>query len=185
MIMLTFRFDSEKTLQAARLLLDKHEGCMSFLRLLKLLYIADRELLTETGRTLTGDKAVAMKHGPVLSTLYDVLKQQSLHSEEWAGFIRRSGYQIRRTRKKPGLGKLSKKEAAKLEEVFERYHAVDDWELSVATHRFAEWQKHFREGTATPIPWEEVLNATGRGEWIPELEREEAARRVFDSVFGS
>ena len=45
--MLTFRFQFDKTLQAACLLLRKHDGCMSYLRLLKLLYIADRELLTD------------------------------------------------------------------------------------------------------------------------------------------
>lgn len=39
---------------------------MSYLRMLKLLYLADRESLKETGHTITGDRVVAMEHGPVL-----------------------------------------------------------------------------------------------------------------------
>ena len=107
------------------------------------------------------------------------------HSAQWSDFIRKKGYQVRRTRKDPGVGKLSRHEAGKLEELAERYHAIDDWELSEATHVFQEWQSHFREGTATAIPWDDVLIAQGKGDWIEGVQRDEAARRVFDSVFGS
>ena len=64
---MTFRFDFDKTLQAAGVLLSLDGDRMEQIRLLELLYIADRELLAETGRTITGDRAVAMRHGPVLS----------------------------------------------------------------------------------------------------------------------
>ena len=42
---MTFRFDFEKTLQAAGVLLNLDGSRMDRIRLLKLLYIADRELL--------------------------------------------------------------------------------------------------------------------------------------------
>ena len=71
---MTFRFDFLKTLQASGVLLQLDANRMAYIRLLKLLYIADRELLAETGRTLTGDEAVAMKNGPVLSRVYDLIK---------------------------------------------------------------------------------------------------------------
>ena len=58
-----FRFDFDKTLQAAGVLLDADDNHMEFMRLVKLLYIADRELLATTGRTLTGDRVVALKTG--------------------------------------------------------------------------------------------------------------------------
>jgi len=37
---------------------------MSYLRLLKLLYIAERESWRQTEHGMFGDKVVAMKHGP-------------------------------------------------------------------------------------------------------------------------
>ena len=71
---MNFDFDLAKTVQAAALLLREHHNRMEYIRLLKLLSIADREMLARRGRTLTGDRAVAMKRGPVLSTVYDLIK---------------------------------------------------------------------------------------------------------------
>jgi hypothetical protein len=44
-----FKFDSLKTTQAAAILLSLTDGVMDRMRLLKLLYIVDRELLAERG----------------------------------------------------------------------------------------------------------------------------------------
>jgi uncharacterized phage-associated protein len=70
-----FLFNIEKAIQAVAALLHFHGSKeMSYLRMLKLLYIADRETLKETGRPITGDRIVAMEHGPVLSSVYDLIK---------------------------------------------------------------------------------------------------------------
>src|SRR5947209_29948 len=71
----------------------------------------------------------------------------------------------------------------KLAAVTERYHRIDDWELSEETHGFAEWADHF-DGGARPIPWQDMLTAQGKPEMIAAVERDEAARQVFDDVFG-
>lgn len=50
-----FPFNLAKSIQAASFLLGKEEhNCMEHLRLLKLLYIADREAIAETGRPIIG-----------------------------------------------------------------------------------------------------------------------------------
>jgi uncharacterized phage-associated protein len=72
---LVFRFNIEKTIQAIAAFLHFHGSKeMSYLRMLKLLYLADRESLKETGRTITGDRVVAMEHGPVPSCAYHLLE---------------------------------------------------------------------------------------------------------------
>ena len=88
-----FRFDFEKALQAAAELLrhEPHQQ-MGRVRLMKLLYIADREALKEVGRPITCDSVVAMKHGPVLSRLYDIIKGQSLESPRFDEHIGQQGY---------------------------------------------------------------------------------------------
>jgi hypothetical protein len=50
-----FVFNSEKTMQAAALFLQASGGEMEIERLFTLLYILDREMLIETGCTVTGD----------------------------------------------------------------------------------------------------------------------------------
>jgi Protein of unknown function (DUF4065) len=61
---------------------------MEYVRLLKLLYIADREMMAEAGAPVTGDRAVAMDHGPVLSHVYDLVKGKAARAREWAHLIR-------------------------------------------------------------------------------------------------
>ena len=70
-----FQFGTRKIVEAAAVLLrSSQHGRMGRLRLLKLLYIADRESLRETGRPIVGTKLVAMDLGPVHSEVYDLIK---------------------------------------------------------------------------------------------------------------
>lgn len=71
--MFAFKFD--KALQAAAYLL-RRETCreMNYMRLLKVLYLADRESIRESGAPITGDKIAAMERGPVLSGVFDLIK---------------------------------------------------------------------------------------------------------------
>lgn len=66
-------FNEEKVSQMAALLLHKRGGRMSYLKLIKLLYLADREALAQCGESLSGDIHYSMKHGPVLSKTYDFI----------------------------------------------------------------------------------------------------------------
>jgi uncharacterized phage-associated protein len=178
-----FRFDYTKTLQAAGVLLEaERTRQMSYLRLLKLLYIADREMLASTGRPVTGDHATAMKHGPLLSTVYDLVTGRSAQAGAWDRFIHTDGYVVE-LREDPGRGELTKGEIAKLNEVTARYRGMSEWEVVEETHTFTEWRKNFREGASTPIPWKDVLEAQGKAGMTAAVERDEQARRVLDHLF--
>ena len=180
-----FRFNFEKTLQAAAFLLSQEKDRrMSSLRLLKLLYVADREMLAATGKTITGDHAVAMKNGPVLSKTYNLILGQSPRADHWSPHIRRDGYKVELVTD-PGKKRLSRGETGKLLELTERYRSVDDWALSESTHDFAEWKDTFPGGNAAaPIPWEAVLQAQGRGDLVAEVERDASDAAFFDRLFG-
>jgi uncharacterized phage-associated protein len=181
---MNFRFDFDKALQAAGVLLSLDGDRMERIRILKLLYIADRELLAEVGRTITGDRAVAMKHGPVLGQVYDLIKGEASRAGEWGRFIHTVNHAVE-LRHDPGRGELSRGEIEKLVEVTDRYRDVDDWALSEATHEFEEWSKHFNEEAVASIPWRDVLAAQGKEELVEIIEREEADRRYVDELFGN
>jgi uncharacterized phage-associated protein len=156
-----FRFDFVKTLQAAAgLLRHEPQRQMSVLRLLKLLYIADREAMKETGRPITCDRAVAMKHGPVLSRLYDIIKGEATESPEFGAHIERQGYQLHLT-DDPGHAELNRFEIRKLLELSDRYRECGDWDLVEVTHTFPEWIKHAHGNSSEAIPLEDVLAAVG------------------------
>ena len=180
-----FQFDFQKALQAVAVLLEyERMRRMSYMRLLKLLYIADRECLLLTGKTITGDNAYAMKRGPVLSRVYDLIRGQSPRAGDWDQFVHTDRYEVELV-SDPGRGELSRYEVAKLKEVSDRYRDLDEWALSDETHKLTEWSKNFPGGDAAgPIPWDDVFASAGCPEMAEEARRDEATRRLFDKVFG-
>ena len=67
-------FNERKTAQAAAYLLHRAGGRLPLLKLVKLMYLAERLSLKTYGEPLTGDSLVSMDHGPVLSRTYDQMK---------------------------------------------------------------------------------------------------------------
>lgn len=70
---LEFTFKPEKAIEAILYIAHRVEE-PTFHRISKLLYFADRAHLEQYGRFIAGDSYVAMKHGPVPSEIYDMLK---------------------------------------------------------------------------------------------------------------
>jgi uncharacterized phage-associated protein len=185
--MLKYQFNFEKTLQAAAEILRQHHGRMESIRLLKLLYIADRELLVETGRILTGDRAVAMKRGPVLSAVYDLVKGQGLPADvaEWDRVVHLEGYEVV-LRGDVSQKRLTMAELRKLHEVCERFRETDSEGLSELTHEFREWAEAFDKenpDSCYPMEWEAALVAQGAGDLISEAKRILHERELASTAF--
>lgn len=187
--MLKYDFDFEKTLQAAALVLRLHHGRIDRLRLLKILYVADRELLVEAGRPLTGDRVVAMKKGPVLSTVYDLIKGKGgvAGAYAWDRAFARDGYEVvLNPAVWVGDGELTGEEEDKLRKLTERFHDMDSEDLSELTHTFREWLETFdtsRPSSSYPIEWESVIRAQGQDRWVEIAEEELETRRSIASAF--
>jgi len=67
-----FKFDREKC-TSVLLYITKNLERADFLRVFKILYFAEQEHLVRFGRPIVGDSYIAMKHGPVPSTIYNEL----------------------------------------------------------------------------------------------------------------
>ncbi|MFP4053166.1 MAG: Panacea domain-containing protein [Phycisphaerae bacterium] len=183
--MTPFPFSFTKTLQAVATLLRREKGqSMSYMRALKLLYIADRESLAETGRTISGDKVIAMKQGPVLSRLLDLIKGKDILAPKWDEYIEKEGYRITLAAD-PGNGMLCRYDIDKLEEVCARYREQDEWELVDITHTFPEWKKNHPGESSRPIPLQDILEAVGRSDQAEAIERDAKAARSLARLFGN
>lgn len=66
-----FRLDYPKTLETLLYISSK---CHDMYTLLKVLFFADKDHLSKYGRLITGESYIAMKHGPVPSAMYDMIK---------------------------------------------------------------------------------------------------------------
>jgi len=155
------------------------------MRLLKLLYIADRESLAETGKTITGDQPCAMERGPVLCETYDLIRGKGANAAPWARHVRTDRYDIELV-SDPGKKQLSRGDVAKLLEVSKRYQDFDEWAMSELTSKFEEWKTNYPGNkSSAPIPWQDMLRAQGKTDFIETVAREKATREFYDKLFGS
>ena len=88
--------DEVKAVQiAARFL--KMQGTVdatNYTKLVKLLYLCDREALDIWNQPLTGDKYCWIKNGPVLSGVLDRIREKVAHKTYWSTCFRTVGYEI-------------------------------------------------------------------------------------------
>ena len=67
-------FKLDKAINSILYILEKLGGKTDMHKLCKILYFADQKHLSEYGRSITGDKYIAMQYGPVPSSVDDILK---------------------------------------------------------------------------------------------------------------
>lgn len=155
-----FVFDDNKSAQAAAVLLRLANGEMYYIHLLKLLYLADRQSLLETGYPITGAKMVSMDKGPVLSEIYQSITWGDDAQTPWSEVVEdRADHKVG-LRGEPGLKKLSRYELGLLERVYAKWGSWNRWDLVRYTHDLPEW--HDPEGSSTPIDVREILADAGR-----------------------
>ncbi|MBP3957488.1 SocA family protein [Gemmata sp. G18] len=182
--MLTFKFKFPKAFQAAAVVLREHGGRANFIRLLKLLYITDRELLAQTGRTLTGDEAIALPKGPALKTVHNLINGRGPNDEqtEWNGAMHRAGDDVLLDRLVP-TGKLTKAEERKLHEVCERFRETSTEALWEQTHTYGEWKEAYAAEEANPINWEVALADQGAGALVGEVRHIQHEAELIAATF--
>jgi uncharacterized phage-associated protein len=179
-------FNLDKTIQASAVLAKQHSNRISRLRLLKLLYISDRESIRETGRPITGDSVVAMKNGPVLSRTYNLIKGESLAAAQWDHCFSNLSNRELQLIDDPGNGQLSRHDIATLIEVAQRFAACDDWDVAEHTHTFPEWLKHRPNGnTSARIAVDDVLEALGMSLQKETLLAEAKAEEAVDNLLST
>jgi uncharacterized phage-associated protein len=162
-----FPFDERKTAHAAAYLLRKHGNQLNYMKLIKLLYLADRQSLLEFGKPITGDRMVAMPKGPVLAGVLDLINWGKRRNEScvWFDLVSEPiGYDVKLAAEitLEDLDRLSEDECRILDEVFEEYGQIDKWSLVDLTHRLPEWSDP--HGSSFPIDPADILRAEGRSE---------------------
>lgn len=157
-------FNETKATQAAARLLKLRGGSMSYVKLIKLLYLADREALIRWGRPITTDRYVSMDNGPVVSRIYDLIRDEPPPNSFpiWRKFISDpENYEVRLLGD-PGSEELSRPEAELIDEVFAQHGLQNRWAVVDYTRSLPEWIHP--DGGALPIEYRDVLKAAHKTE---------------------
>jgi uncharacterized phage-associated protein len=176
--MIRFLFNEAKTTQAAALLLKENGGKMNYMKLIKLLYLADREALSKWERPITGDVYVSMDNGPVLSKVLDKInsgKHPGRIKSYWHEYISNpENYNVKLLKKKPGYDELSPRERDLLLVVYQKYKKYNKWQMVNICHDILpEWNDP--HGTSIPIRIEDILRAVKKTEREIEFIEDEVA----------
>lgn len=148
----------------AYLALKTDERALNMLKAIKMVYIADREMLKLYGIPMLEELRVSMRHGPVNSQTYDNAKGE-IESPEWSAILEDRANHLIGVR--PGLDavdmdELSDAEVELLDALWTKFANDDQWSLVKWTHNSAnvpEWEDPGQ--SSNPIPLERVLLAVG------------------------
>lgn len=179
-------FNVEKAAQMAAYLLHKRGGRMSFLKLMKLLYLSDRKSLDLYSEPISGDRYVSMNSGPVLSNVYSLMAEGGKPGNKWDEWIR-DGRDHFIALRHPlidvnDLTELSRADIHVMDDVYEQYGHWNRFRLCDETHRLCrEWQNP--EGSSIPVRIQDIFLALGRTpEEAEALARELMARNQLEQL---
>jgi uncharacterized phage-associated protein len=157
-------FNEAKATQAAARFLRLRGGGMSYVKLIKLLYLADREALIRWGRPVTTDRYISLDIGPVVSRIYDLIRSEPPPNSAWIWrkFISDpENYEVRLLGD-PGSSELSPLEQELIDEVFAQHGRQSRWSVVDYTRGLPEWT--YPDGSALPIEYRDILRAADKTE---------------------
>lgn len=159
-------FSEERVTQMAAYFLIKSSGQIAYIKLLKLLYLAERKAMAKWGCSMSGDRFVSMPHGPVLSQTYDLIRGHNHELSVWQRWIKgERNYEVSLDASidLDDLDELSRSELRILDNVFTEFGHMAGFELVNYTHdRCSEWIDP--DGSSFPIKPESILRAVGKNE---------------------
>ena len=180
-----FVFDEEKAAQAAAYLLRRHGEPMPYIKLIKLLYLADRKALIENGYPITGDRLVSMPKGPVLSQILDLITWESRdEGSEWRKHVSLPFNYLVMAIGSRDQGRLSDYDRSALDAVFDEFGRMDKWDVVDHAHTLPEWVDP--DGSSRDIDPRVILREAGyTEEGIEDVEDAAAGIRSLDKLYAS
>lgn len=129
-------FNELKTAQASAFLIAKAGGKMHHIKLMKLLYLADRKSLEKYNNSISDDKYFSMKNGPILSHTLDLMNGERRHASSWESWISDkedhqvgTNFVLQSEDSLDELDELSDNDLSILEEIYASFGHRDRWDL--------------------------------------------------------
>jgi uncharacterized phage-associated protein len=164
-------FDPHKAVETAAFFLFKANPTLNVVKLVKLMYLAERESLLQYNEPIFGDCLVSMPYGPVVSFIYNQINgdgevySQSIWNE-WINAKENHNVSLHQNKYKSNLVDtlllLSDSDIEILEKIWEKYGAMDTWHLRDLTHtqHIPEWEDP--NGSSKPIDYQTLFIKNGK-----------------------
>jgi uncharacterized phage-associated protein len=158
-----------RSIQIVQHLLSKSSYRLNYTKLIKLLYLADREAFRKWDSSITGDQYASLPQGPVVSGMYNLIRGEHLDrfaQTQWNAFFMKDGYDLVAMHKDQlPVDELSPREVELLDSIEKQYRAWDFGQLIDLVHdrsKYPEWQDPGE--SSLPLQQADILKALGRTE---------------------
>jgi uncharacterized phage-associated protein len=187
-------FNERKVAQIASFFLKKESSLrMPHLKLMKLLYLSDREAIATFGFPISGDLYVSMPHGPVLSRTLNLMDGDIESAEQgWESWISdKENYEValRPVCVASELDELSKAEISVLEKVWNIFGSMGKWAIRDWTHQHCpEWKDP--KGSSVSLEFQDIVKALEAEHKVDKAFASQIiesfnANKNIDSIFAS
>lgn len=158
-------YNVKKAAQVAAFFAIAEGGRIGVLKLVKMIYLADRKFLELYDEPILTDQYVSMEHGPVNSTTLNHINGLFGKVDAWEAFMTdRDNYKVGLSREDISVDDLEELSAAEievLEAVANEFLRFDGFAVRDYTHKHCpEWEDP--NGSSNPIPLERILKFLGK-----------------------
>lgn len=183
-------YDPEKAAQTIAYFAMREGGSINVLKVVKLVYLADRESVRRRGHPIQNEPRVSMPHGPVNSLTLDYLNGSYREKlSVWQSLLDdRAGHDVglaSQELSEDSLDKLSRREVSILNDVWQQVGHMNGFDLADWTHDPAnvpEWEDP--KGSSKTISLERMMVAVGLDHSI-ERAREQSSLGAAQDLLAS
>ena len=167
-------FDIRKAIAAAGYICKLNGGSFDMLRLIKAIYIAERAALLEWHRPITGDQFWSLEHGPIVSRIYDLIRDRIIgpEREAWTAVFNPRDRDTISLKGEVDTGPLSQREKDALANAFNKVKDLSIGQVIDLVHALPEWKN----------PGKSALPINPRTIFYHENIGEEAVSKIEDDL---
>jgi len=174
-------FRSRKAAQLASFFALKAGGRIEKLKLIKLIYMAERRFLKDHEHPMLFDELYSLPHGPICSSTLNGI-DGIIHEDVWDQFIARNGNEISPVKRftRDDFDELSDTEIDIANRIWTRFRRMTASQIRNYSHRNCPEYTEIDKGRI-PISYREVLEALGNPA-AEEIDREISDLRRAESI---
>lgn len=161
-------YNPRKAAQTIAYFAIRSGGELPILKAVKLVYLSDRESISNYGFPIQDERLVSMPHGPVNSSTYSYIQGEKRDADTsgWSEFLSdRANFVVGLSRadiSEDDLDELSDADLDVLETIWGKFGGMDRWTLRDWTHdsnNVPEWEDP--NGSSSEIPLERIMKYIG------------------------
>lgn len=151
-------FRGRKAAQVAAFFTSQSGGTIDKLKLIKLIYLAERLFMEKYGQPMLYDELYSLPHGPICSCTLD-----AINGNYWSEYISRERNDVKITTEinDEVLDEISQAEKHILASIWESFGFMTPSQIRKYTHRNCPEYREVPAGSRLPIMYKDLLLAVG------------------------